>query len=177
MKVAIATETCGRHDVSFARKHVDLIEIQSDSGEVIASHKAEQAYQLIKAPIAITDDSWLIPALGGFPGPYMKYINQWLRPEDILRIMYGLTDRRIILRQIVVYQDKHGQKMFSCDIPGLLLEEARGTASIPLFSVISFDGGKHSAAEQTRDGYTSIQDHKTAWDDVCEWLKNRKDEA
>jgi len=62
----------------------------------------------------------------------MKSINDWFTPEDWLRLTSDLTDRTIILRQIVVYQDKHGQQLFSVDIPGMLLREAQGTSPYPM---------------------------------------------
>lgn len=85
--------------ITLTRQHFDLQELQSESGEEIARHKAEQAYAEFKQPLVVNDDSWSIPGLNGFPGPYMKSINHWLTNEDFLNLTRPLKDRRIILQQ------------------------------------------------------------------------------
>jgi XTP/dITP diphosphohydrolase len=171
-KVMTAKAVCGQFGLTFERKNMDLIEIQSDTGEPIASNKAGQAYEAYKRPVTITDDSWIIPGLNGFPGPYMKYINQWFKPEDFLRLVTPLQDRSIIMRQIIVYQDERRKKIFAVDLEGTLLREARGSSIIPHFSIISFDGGKHSVAEAEVGGLSVISGLSNAWHQVCEWLKS-----
>lgn len=174
MKVRAAKTACDEFGVSFDRATIDFVEIQSSDGEDIACHKAEQAYAELQKPIVITDDSWLIPALNGFPGPYMKQVNDWFSTDDWLRLTRDLTDRRMILRQIVVYQDAGGQKVFNTDLEALLLSEPRDTNYVKHFSIISFDNGKHSAAEVTNRGESSIKDLLHSWHDLCTWLQNRE---
>jgi XTP/dITP diphosphohydrolase len=171
-KVATATSVCGQFGITFDRQNLDLVEIQSDKGEDIARYKVVQAYEKYQRPVAITDDSWIIPALRGFPGPYMKYINQWFEPSDFLRLTSTLKDRRMIMRHVIAYKDEKTEKIFSVDIEGTLLKEARGSHIIPHFSIISFDGGRHSVAEQEEaTGGTVIADLPNAWHQFCEWLK------
>jgi inosine/xanthosine triphosphate pyrophosphatase family protein len=56
------------HGITFDRQLIEFIEIQADEGGVIARNKAEQAYAALQRPIVVTDDSWLVPGLNGFPG-------------------------------------------------------------------------------------------------------------
>ncbi len=170
-KVKTARAVCEQFGLSFQRKNMDLVEIQSDSGEMIAKHKVDQAYETFQSPVAVTDDSWIIPGLGGFPGPYMKYINQWLRPSDFLRLTATLKDRRIIMRHIIAYKDNSQGKLFTADIEGLLLNEVRGKSVIPHFSVISLDNGQTSVAETEVNGTTAIALLPNAWHQFCEYLK------
>ena len=72
---------------------------------------AVEAYNALQSPLVVTDDSWIIPGLNGFPGPYMKQVNDWFTPDDWLHLTSGLADRRVILRQIIVYQDSTGQRL------------------------------------------------------------------
>jgi XTP/dITP diphosphohydrolase len=170
-KVQTAQAVCSQFGIKFTHQAHDLTEIQADDGEVIALDKARQAFEYYKQPVAVTDDNWLIPALNGFPGPYMKYMNQWLTPDDFINLTRKLKDRRIIMRQIIVYRDKDQEKVFSTDIPGVLLKEPRGTSIIPHFAVISFDGGKHSAAEVEASGQVVVADQATAWHEFCQWFE------
>jgi len=102
----------------------------------------------------------------------MKAINDWFRPEDFLRLTLPLEDRRIILRQILVYQDANGQQLFSEDIVGSLLPDIRGESKYPHLTITSFDKGKHSAAEHNNQGYSALANGHTPWHDLCEWLQS-----
>ena len=54
-------------------KKLDLDEIQSLNLKEIAEHKARQAYGEIKSPVLIEDAGLFIKALGGLPGPFIKW--------------------------------------------------------------------------------------------------------
>jgi len=173
IKVHAAGVACAEFDITFDRENIEFVEIQSSEGEAIARHKASQAYDQLKRPIVVTDDSWITPGLHGFPGPYMKQVNDWFTTDDWLHLTHDLTDRRMILRQIVVYQDAKEQRVFTSDLEAIILHEARSTTGIKHFSIISFDGGKHSAAELVERGESSIRHLQNSWHDLCKWLQNR----
>src|SRR4051812_20667131 len=144
IKHSVARDVLAHYDLTLLRQDLDVPEIQGEDGEVIARDKAEKAFQKLGKPVIITDDTWIIPGLNGFPGAYMKSMNEWLTPEDWLRLTDTLTDRRILLRQFAVYQDKDIQKVFIGDVAGMLLHEIRGKTKHPHCTIISFDGGTHS---------------------------------
>lgn len=170
-KVQVAQIICDQFGIAFQRKHLDLLEIQSDDGAAIAALKIEQAFEACKGPVVITDSSWLIPGLQGFPGPYMKQINHWFTPQDFLHLTAPLTDRRITYRQILAYKDSSIKKLFSVDIEGVLLKGARGESVFPTYPIISFDGGHKSLAEADTSGLPAIAEHHTAWHELCMWLQ------
>ena len=163
---------CKRYNIHLLQNELDVPEIQSEDGVLIARDKAEKAFAKLQKPVIISDDSWSIPALKGFPGAYMKSMNHWLSVEDWLRLTQPLEDRRIILRQIVVFQDTDVQKVFSCNIEGVLLTEPSGKSIFPHAHIVSFDGGKHSTAEFHERNESAAQHHRSVWDDVGEWYSN-----
>jgi len=132
----------------------------------------EKAFAKLQKTVIISDDSWSIPALKGFPGAYMKSMNHWLSVEDWLRLTQPLEDRRIILQQVVVFQNAAVQKVFSCDIEGVLLAEPRGKSPSPHAHIVSFDGGKHSSAEFHERNESAAQHHRSVWDDVGKWYSS-----
>jgi non-canonical purine NTP pyrophosphatase (RdgB/HAM1 family) len=157
--------------ITLIRKHMDLQEIQSDSGEEITRHKAEQAYADLKQPLVVNDDTWSIPGINGFPGAYMKYINDWFTVTDWLNLTRPLKDRRIILHQHIVYQDGHSQHYFLQNIEGTLLTEARGSHHFPHLAILSFDGGQSSSAERAAAGRPAVDlSTTTAWHKFNDWL-------
>lgn len=75
------------------------------------------------------------------------------------------------MRHVIAYKDKDSEKLFTADIEALLLKEVRGKSVIPHFAVISFDGGKHSAAEAEDTALMAISQKPNAWHQLCEWLQ------
>jgi XTP/dITP diphosphohydrolase len=174
LKFRFAEELCSGMGVQLTQADFDMPEIQSEIGEVIARDKANKVFEKFQKPIVITDDSWIIPGLGGFPGPYMKSVNHWFTPEDWLRLTLPLEDREIILHQIAAYQDEFEQVVFAVDITGVLLTEIRGTSKWPHNTIVSFDGGKQSDAEAHAKGQSGAIAHHSAWHELCKWLKERE---
>jgi len=155
--------------ITLQQAKVDVHEIQAETGEPIARDKAAKAFEILNKPLVVSDDNWMIPGLKNFPGPYMRYMNEWFSSEDWLRLTASLKDRRVILQQIVVYQDANGQRAFSVDISGILLYEIRGISPYPHATIMSFDGGKHSNAEYHEKGESASQHHHNVWRDFAEW--------
>jgi len=147
---------------------INLLEIQSDNGEAIARHKAAAAFKALQTPLVVSDDSWSIPGLNGFPGPYMKYINEWFTPADFLRLTVDLEDRRIILRQEVVYQDAAEQVAFAVDTACLLLKELRGNSKYSHLTITSIDG-QQSLAEIGVAGGSGLAGTRSVWHEFCAW--------
>ena len=173
LKVTLATLICDSMDVKLTSQAFEMEEIQAADSLPVARHKAAQAYDKFQQPVVVSDDGWVIPGLGGFPGPYMKAVNEWFTPDDFLRLTLPLRDRRIILQQVLVYQDEHEQKLFSKEIEATLLKDVRGVSQYPHLSIISFDGGVHGAAEDNNHGYKSLFEQTTPWHELCDWLRSR----
>lgn len=175
VKFLHASEMSKELGFTVERQHMDLQEIQSEGGEEIVRHKAEQAYAALQKPIIVTDDTWIIPGLKGFPGPYMKSMNAWFTPDDWLRLTNTLEDRRIILQQHGAYQDEHGQQYFVADIEAVLLHEIRGEHYHSHLTVLSYDGGTHSGAEALASGDSTISpDTRTVWHELSAWLQSKQ---
>jgi inosine/xanthosine triphosphate pyrophosphatase family protein len=157
-------------DIKLERLEHDFIEIQA-SGEQIARHKAQAAFDFYQKPLIVSDDTWEITALGGFPGAYMHPINDWFTADDWLRLMQGVQDRRIVLRQHVVYQDERGQFYAVSDLEGVLLTQARGDSKYTNLTLISFTDGRTSRAEDIAAGGTMVgRESDTAWHKLGEQL-------
>lgn len=169
VKFRQANDVCKSFNLTLVQDKLDVPEIQGEDSEIITRDKAEKAYAMFKKPVVISDDSWSIPGLNGFPGAYMKSVNEWFTVDDWLNLTRTLTDKRVVLRQIVIYQDADGQKLFSCDIEGVLLSEPRGKSIYPHSYIVSFDGGKTSNAEHHERNTSSVSHLPNVWHDFAEW--------
>jgi len=170
IKVRMAENVATEFGFRVQQIDVPVLEIQDEDGEVVARDKAYKVFDKLQKPVITCDDAWLIPGLQNFPGPYMKSVNHWFTPQNWLDLTRDLADRRIILRQYVVYQDVEQQKLFFTDLEGILLKEARGNSLFPHMALTSFDGGKTSSAEVYEKTKMPTTNQRTSWHDLCEWL-------
>lgn len=145
-------------------------EIQSHDTEKIALHKAKQAYKLAGRPVIVQDTFWNILALRGFPGAFMSYVGEWLKPEDILALMAGKPDRTIIRTHTVVYYDGKRSKIFSKDFTGTLSHEPRGNSRYIIDQLVITTGQTMTNAEvREATGESSISPQESAWQDFAKW--------
>lgn len=140
LKFALASKTCTTYGIQLTQADLTIDEVQSEDPEYIALRKAEAAFAALGTPVVVTDDSWAIPALKGFPGPYMKSINSWFTPQDFLHLTQPLPDRSMYLTQVVAYIDADGHKVISQRTNGTILDEARGGGPEPWAQISSMEG-------------------------------------
>jgi non-canonical purine NTP pyrophosphatase (RdgB/HAM1 family) len=80
-------------DYELVQYEIDTPEIQGESVEEIARQSAIWAAQQTGEPCIKMDVGFFIPALNGFPGPFVKYVNDWLTQDDFLKLMEDKEDR------------------------------------------------------------------------------------
>jgi XTP/dITP diphosphohydrolase len=120
-KLAVAERALEGSGVVLVQKDLDAPEIQSDRVEDVAIYAGEWACRRLGEPVVVTDGGFYIEALNGFPGPFVKFVNQWLTAQDLLDLMQGKDDRRIVARDCLAYC-RPGEKpvTFSGSYPGVL---------------------------------------------------------
>lgn len=153
-------------------KPIHLTEIQTDSLEEIALYKAKQAYEKIKEPLVVKDDGWYITALQGFPGVYMKYMNEWLTVNDFLNLLKPYKNRGIIFKEALCYIDKNQHKIFVNTIEGKILKKPTGK-SVPMATLATFRKDGKTMAECINEGIHFADIDATVWNDFAQWYKTR----
>jgi len=173
-KFRVAQSAASDYSIKLSRQPIEIDEIQSEYPEKIARDKAGKAFDILKQPVLITDDSWAFLGLNGFPGPYMHSINEWLSAEDLLRLTLPLKDRRAILTQTLIYQDSSQQKIFTAQIKGMVLKEARGSSPAhPNHTIVTMSGDNGlSLAEvyESRQPLKKDRQVSEIWREFFEWF-------
>lgn len=144
-------------------------EIQSDNPEELALKKARRAYEVAKRPLLVTNTYWSITALKGFPGAYMRHINQWLTADDIVRLMHGKSDRSVRLTETLAYYDGAKPKVFSGEFWGVITEAPKGEGDA-LQTLITMHGQHQTVAEVMALGHTFVTDD-SLYRDCAKWLR------
>ncbi|KAK8720908.1 hypothetical protein OTU49_013027 [Cherax quadricarinatus] len=73
-------------------RKIDLPEYQGEADEV-ARKKCQAAAELIKRPLVIEDTCLCFNALGGLPGPYIKWFLEKLKPAGLHKLLAGFDDK------------------------------------------------------------------------------------
>lgn len=89
---AILTSDC-RIPFNVTANPIDLDELQSDMPEKIAAAKCRLAARIIGGPVLVDDTSLCFTALGGMPGPYIKWFQDQIGAEGLVRMLEGFTDK------------------------------------------------------------------------------------
>lgn len=156
-KIQLAESAIKGSDIIIKPVNLEIDEIQGEDPEVIVRAKAEAAYKILETPVIVSDDSWSIRALNGFPGPYMKSINYWFTAQDFLRLMDGIEDRHIEINQYLAYTDGSITNVFRQDIPGKIIHEPRGVNNrSPNMEVIELESDNGKTIAEVFEGDNEV---------------------
>ena len=104
---------------------VDLDEIQSLDLKEIVEHKVRQAYEKIQKPVIVEDVSLEFEALGGLPGPFIRFFVDQVPFETICSMIGGQT-RRATAKCVFGYYDGEELKSFEGSLGGSIAEAPAG---------------------------------------------------
>ncbi len=105
---------------------IDLPELQSlDLLEVLRG-KGEQAWRQLRRPLVVEETGLELPALGGFPGPLVKWMLQAVGAAGIARTAHALGDPRATARCALLYRDAERTVIAEGALHGHLERQPRG---------------------------------------------------
>ncbi len=174
-KIIEASTTLKPFGISVEQIDVAMDEIQHNDAAEIAKAKARAAYAAAGKPIVVSDTTWEIPALGGFPGGYMKDINTWLQAEDWLALMANHADKRIFCNEHLAYYDGTTLHHVVGSYEGRFITEARGReqSNEAIEQVIILYGDKTMAEQLAAGDIASASEELIHWKQFGEWAKNQ----
>ena len=177
-KLEEAKSVLKNYEIVVESLQFDIEEIQHYNPLEITKAKVRAAYEKAGQSVVVNDSSWEIPALGGFPGGYMKDVVNWFTAEDFLALMKDKNDRRIILHDVVAYFDGEQLELFIYDQTGVFINEPRGEGT-SMNQVVSMEnsGGLTIAEEfaHRHDGVEINPSHFQHWQKFGEWFTARDD--
>lgn len=176
-KIIEARDTLADYDISVRPISLDIDEIQHANSSEIAKAKARAAYAAAHEPVVVSDTSWSIPALGGFPGGYMKDVSAWLQPEDWLALMARHKDRTILCHEHLAYFDGTYLEHFATTYSGIIAAGARGrvNSAESIEQVAILYGDKTMAEYLEEGGIASAGEILDHWKQFGEWYKQKFD--
>ena len=163
--------------INLQQLHYDFDEGRGLDIQTIAKSKLSQAKKAFPNKRLIVDDrGFFIPALNGFPGPFVKLLLDSFSYPGIIKLMQDKTDRRAIFSFAVGYFDGGKDHIFVADEEGFIIDEPRGdnlhgwTELLYIYGHPSFPGRslaelndeewkEYLAAIETVDGFVMLRDY------------------
>lgn len=170
-KLAQAQAALQGYPITLTNQKIETPEIQSTDCEEIAKYSAKFACEQLGKPVVTTDAGFYINTLNGFPGPFIKFINKWLSPQDLLNLMQGKEDRTVESPVCVAYCEPGKEPIsFIAQNKGSLAEKASGTGSTidQLYIPNGYNVPIGELNEQERLTLWSIE----CWKKLAEYLLN-----
>lgn len=102
---------------------IETPEVQGESEEEIAQQSALWVSRELGQLAVSSDVGFHINSLGGFPGPFIKYANKWLRPNDVLNMMRPYADRSAYFVDVLALASPEGDShAFVVKTPGTIID-------------------------------------------------------
>ncbi|HPC81978.1 MAG TPA: non-canonical purine NTP pyrophosphatase [Thermoanaerobaculaceae bacterium] len=110
-----------------AWESLTLPEIQGLDLEAVARHKAAEAARALGRPVLVEDTGLELYALGGFPGPLVRWLLEAAGAGALPRLLAGFDDKRATARCVAVVRVGEHEWVGSGAVEGVIVEAARGT--------------------------------------------------
>jgi len=150
---------------------IELPEIQAPTTMEVALEKAKVAYALLKRPVIVEDAGVELKALGGFPGPFIKFWEKLGGLESICRAADGLKDRRAEAVCALVAYDARGPQPFEGRAAGTIAPSPRGTQGFGWDPVFIPEGDSRTWGEVTPAEKDARSHRRRAWELLARQLR------
>lgn len=149
---------------------VDLPEIQSLDLLAVLRAKADEAWRRVDRPLAVEETGLGLAALGGFPGPLVKWLLAAAGPEGMARAAIALDDPRAVARTAILYRDAEGDVIADAEEAGRLVLPPRGGAGFGWDPVFQPDWTSETYAELGLEEKDARGSRGRAWRRLAEEL-------
>ncbi len=118
----------GSIGITLKQQIYDFDEGRELSIEAVAKYKLAQAKKAFPNKKIIVDDrGFFIPALNGFPGPFVKLLLDSFSYKGLIKLMADEKDRRAIFSYAVAYYDGKKDKVLVANEVGFITNKPKGT--------------------------------------------------
>lgn len=149
--------------VRLDHQKVDLDEIQSTNLDDIVTHKVKQAYAVVGAPVLVEDVALCFTALGGLPGPFIKFfVDAPNGLENLCRMLDGFSDRSAVAECVYGYYDGNEVTLLRGKLEGEIAQHPLGDAGFgwdKIFEPVGYGGRTRAelTPEEDEQTYTVIK--------------------
>ncbi|XP_009891206.1 PREDICTED: inosine triphosphate pyrophosphatase [Charadrius vociferus] len=141
---------------TFSRQ-LEMPEYQGEPDE-ISVQKCREAARQVRGPVIVEDTCLCFNALGGLPGPYIKWFLEKLKPEGLYKLLAGFEDKSAYALCTFAFSTGNPEepvKLFKGQTHGLIVEP-RGPRDFGWDPCFQPDGYNQTYAELPKAVKNSI---------------------
>jgi len=142
---------------------VDLPEIQSLDLLAVLRHKGEEAWRRLQRPLVVEEAGLDLAALGGFPGPLVKWMLEAAGAATIARTALALGDARAVARAALYYRDPERILIVEGSTAGALVLPPRGDHGFGWDPVFRPEGHDRTFGELAGPEKDALSHRGKAW--------------
>jgi XTP/dITP diphosphohydrolase len=172
IKFKSAQEPCKKYGLELEQVYIEVDEIQSENSTKIIEDKVTKVFAQLNHPVLVSDDSWNIPALNGFPGPYMKSINSWFTGQDWVNLMLPHKNKKIYLNNLLAFTDDGiNITIFEGTSERVFLTKPSPKPGIPVLQATSLPSHTKPLNEMWSEDSAPVIRSNKVWEDFAKWYK------
>lgn len=171
-KWRIASDIFNKYNVELLHEKMDTPEIQSHDVEDVSRYSALYAARELNRAVIKSDVGYYINVLNGFPGPFLRYINDYLSSEDIIKLMDGKEDRTILLKECLTFATPNGYvKQFVNEEVATIYDKVMGDGTT-FDRIVVFEGQKlPKAMNSEEENYKHFEESLVIYDKMAKFLE------
>lgn len=172
-KWRVASDIFSKFNIKLCHEKMDTPEIQSHNVEDVSMYSAKYAAKEINKSVIKSDVGYYIESLNGFPGPFLRYANEMLSSEDILKMMEGKENRTIYLKECLTFATPEGETKQFVNIEKASLSEIAMGEGTTFDRIVVFEGEKHPKSMNTEEeNYAHFEKTLTIYYDMAKYLES-----
>jgi non-canonical purine NTP pyrophosphatase (RdgB/HAM1 family) len=151
---------------------LDLAEIQSLDVVTVVEAKARAAYARLERPVLVEDTALELAALGGFPGPLIRWLLETVGAAGIARIVAAFDDDRATARCAAAACNGEQVTVGVGAVDGRIADAPRGPGGFGWDSVFMPEGeGGATYAEMSEAAKNAISHRRRAFEALRDALE------
>jgi len=157
---------------------LDLDELQSDQPEKIAAAKCALAAEVTGGPVLVDDTSLCLEALGGCPGPFIKWFCGDGKPRDLLaRMLDGFESKRAYALSCMAFAvgPNTVPLVFKGRVDGTIVEPSPSSTSTGWDASFVPDGSRLTFADMSLEQKNNVSHRSQALKQLSAYLHEHKE--
>ena len=172
-KLAVAQEYLKPIKV-LGKKINNLPEIQHRDVREIAKFSAEWAANKLNKPVITKDTGFYIKSLNGFPGPYIRYCDEHIGADGLLKLMQGVKDRQAKFIDATAFCEPEKEPIvFVGETKGKIAYQKSGKYGWSVDSIFIPDGKNNTMASFPDQERIKLWDNKY-WKQLSRFLLSKE---
>ena len=171
-KWRVASDIFRKYNVELEHYKMDTPEIQSHNVEDVSKYSAEYASNKLNTAVIKSDVGYYIESLGGFPGPFLRYANDMLTSEDILKMMAGKANRKIILKECLTFASPNKETKQFINIEEETISKKEYGRGTTFDKIVIFKGQSLPKSMNTdEENYKHFEEKLIIYDQMANYLE------